>query len=117
MKKLSMSGKSIKLQVTVTNDDIARGVRGNVSRCPIALALGDNAGTLTGYPIVGVCSLNVTVRHPVNHHLVRLYAPLPNKAIVFVKRFDEQFAVKPFKFTVTFPPEKQKPQPRKRAGV
>lgn len=85
------------IEVEVTQEDIARGVRWNTMFCPISLAIQRRTGesrvhVYTGESRVHVYRDSVDVGH---HHLL-----LPTKARRFVTDFDRGTPRKPLKFTI-----------------
>ena len=79
--------------VKVTKRDIQRGERINSRKCPVALAL----RRLTTRDIwVGISTIW-------ERGFKRKEVKLPKAAQVFIERFDDERAVKPFTFKITLP--------------
>lgn len=82
----------MKVRVSVTKNDIARGVRLDDRRCPIARAVRRRVR-----PNVAVSVSDLFVR--CNNH----YAKLPAKAQAFVAQFDMDIQPAPMTFTLNIP--------------
>lgn len=85
--------------INVTENDINRGDRGNSLSCPVAIAVHRK---LTREVRVGRQGLFILKSFEPSKQV----APLPGKAVVFIKNFDEvtygpKPIFKPFKFSVT----------------
>ena len=81
------------LNVTVTEDHIARGERGQCSSCPLALAVLDATGLTP----------SVSLRRVLIPGMSGDWIFLPDKAIRFRERFDDGKKVTPFSFTLEVP--------------
>lgn len=79
------------MKISVTPKDIANGKPGNGGLCPIALAIKRNGAT-------DVCVDGSVADGTYKGH--SFWADLPKKAKVFVKHFDQGWAVKPLSFTL-----------------
>src|SRR5690348_452339 len=81
-------------QIEVTQEDIDKGLKGNCSACPIALAVNR---TIPG--------ANSTVSDMFNHvycpGVSRKNADTPDDAAWFISDFDDGKPVEPFSFTLT----------------
>lgn len=79
--------------ITVTQEDIDRGIRGNAFNCPLAIAI-DRALPVVCEVSVGLDT--VTINQPDG---VAYWFPLPDAAKDFVKRYDaDPSTVKPIVF-------------------
>lgn len=83
------------IAVSVTAEDIAAGIRGSSTACPMALALGR-----LGFP-----SISIGLRSMVWDSEGRGYAvtEMPPEVISFGSRFDHGRPVEPFSFTIEVP--------------
>ena len=94
----------MKQLIQVTSDHIARGVRGQLELCPVALALSDRTGwtweiygEFAAYaPCVPPCVWESTMRMPREINL-------PGKVKRWVEDFDEGVRVAPMTFELDFP--------------
>ena len=80
-------------KITITNEDIRRGVRNNACACPVALAIKRVMPKATSVAVS--CS---RVTYKVGDQ--RVWKDLPKEAYVFIENFDEGFKVKPFSFSL-----------------
>ena len=79
------------MKIEVTQKDIDKGVQGEYTLCPIALAV----KRITNFKRVYVNGKSIDVLQTAK--AAKSYE-LPKKAQTFVKRFDRQEPVKPFSF-------------------
>lgn len=81
--------------VKVTKRHILNGERNNCYSCPISLAIGD------------ACDCDKVIVDENSASFIeetdgkRIYHKLPRSAIRFIKRYDEEESVKPFKFILS----------------
>jgi hypothetical protein len=74
------------MDVTVTQEHIDRGARGNKECCPIALALGGN------------CKVFATFVDFYENGIYKESKPLPEEAQIFIRVFDRGYRVPPLEF-------------------
>lgn len=88
------------VQVDVTADDIAHGVRKDCDHCPIARAI---TRALPGYTV----EVSRTYAFACKGQEPGLYADLPGQATKFISQFDAERAVKPLSFELDFQTEEE----------
>jgi hypothetical protein len=87
----------ITLEVNVTQDHIDRGAPCSCYSCPIALAVSDAVGSLSGADRIIVDRYTLSL---IDDTAV-LIGELPKEAVQFIHDFDDtELAVKPFKFSI-----------------
>ncbi len=85
----------MKLTINVTQNDIAKGVKGRPSACPVFLGVKRRC---TGYLLVDGCSIVTTLYTKV--------ADLPQEALNFIRIFDSGLGdALPFKFEIDVAPK------------
>ena len=113
----------MKVDVTVTDKHVHKGVCGDTKRCAVALALrdsgiGNNKNLTTTIPVGGVVDIEYS-DNSYDENTMSVLIPLPAKAINFISSFDAieeqedesaaranlaaKLAKKPLKFTVNIP--------------
>lgn len=88
------------MKIQVTQDDIDRGVRGNVCFCPVALAV-KRATSETVY----VSGMRIRIIKKANGKA--LEAPTPSEVSCFIAAFDHYATVEPFEFDLELQPLKK----------
>ena len=77
--------------VKVMQRHIDKGIGGDCGKCPIALALLD-----VGFTHVDVDTNNIMI----NYKDKTYYIDLPDEAVEFIERFDNELPVNPFSFSI-----------------
>jgi hypothetical protein len=85
----------VKHTITVLQDDIDKGKKGDTRECAIALAAKRDLADLLGEDEISVC-FGVISMFDASHTVCHL----PHEACIFIKAFDRGQPVKPFKFEV-----------------
>lgn len=83
------------MKISVTQKHIRSGNRNNCHECPIALAIGDVIDCTS----VVVDETSASFIEETDGK--RIYHNLPRSAIRFIKRYDYEKSVKPFKFILS----------------
>lgn len=86
--------------INVTQEHIAKGLKGNSCQCPVALALNE---AFEGKYVasVGALTADLYIKKDRLFVLERL-ASLPQEATNFIMRFDKEKFVQPFSFDIEF---------------
>ena len=93
-----MKGKKV-VEINVTRQCINQGIPGDVNACAIALAV-KRAMRRARWVVVSYDSIEVVKGQAAG---VRRATP-PTRAARFIRRFDTELPVKPFRFRATFRP-------------
>jgi hypothetical protein len=92
----------MKIQISVTQEDIKHGIRKAQLSCPIARAVRRHLPNLKVFGQVCVGDKNVGFYKP-NESTATTIVTLPKKASKFVRDFDRLRDVKPFNFSLDIP--------------